>query len=50
VLAHRAGDDVAGREQMRAAMVIDDALRVAGRARRVVERDRVPFVAGIFQA
>ena len=27
-------------------MVIDDALGVAGGARRVVERDRVPFVAG----
>ena len=30
--------------QRRAAMVVDDALRVAGRARRVVERDGVPFV------
>ena len=44
MLAHAAGDDVAEREQLRAAMVIDHALRIAGRARRVVERDRVPFV------
>ena len=27
-------------------MVVDDALRIAGRARGVVERDRVPFVVG----
>ena len=27
-----------------AAVMVDDALRIAGRARRVVERDRVPFV------
>ena len=40
------GEDVAGREQVCAAMVVDDALRIAGRARGVVERDRVPFVAG----
>src|SRR5277367_7066923 len=40
-----AGDDVADREQIRAAMMVDDALGIAGRARRVVERDRVPFVA-----
>ncbi len=44
MLAHRAGDDVADREQIRAAMVIDHALRIAGGARGVVERDRVPFV------
>ena len=39
------GEDVAGGEQVRAAMVVDDALGIAGRARSVVERDRVPFVA-----
>ena len=31
-------------EQMRAAVVIDDALRIAGGAGGVIERDRVPFV------
>ena len=36
--------DVAERVQIGAAVVIDDALGVAGRARGVVERDRVPFV------
>ena len=44
MLAHAAGDDVAVREQISAAMVIDDALGIAGGAGRVVERDRVPFV------
>ncbi len=39
------GDDVADRQQVGAAMMIDDALGIAGRARGVVERDRVPFVA-----
>ncbi len=48
VLAHAAGERVADREQMGAAVVIDDALGVAGGARRVVERDRVPFVVGHF--
>ena len=32
-------------EQMRAAVVIDHALGIAGGAGRVVQRDRVPFVA-----
>ena len=41
---HRPGQDVADRLQERAAMVIDDALRVAGRARCVVERDCAAFV------
>ena len=36
--------DVAERVQERAAMVIDDALGIAGRARGVVERDRLPLV------
>ena len=35
-----------GRER-RAAMAVDDALGIAGRARRVVERDRVPLVRRI---
>ena len=39
------GDDIADREQIGAAMVVDDALGIASRARGVVERDRVPFVA-----
>ncbi len=43
---HARGDDVAHGEEMRAAMVIDDAFRVAGRARCVVEADRLPFVGG----
>ena len=30
--------------QMRAAMMIDDALGIAGGSRRIVQRDRVPFV------
>ena len=42
--AHVGRDDVADREQVGAAMVIDDALRVAGRSGRVVERDGVPLV------
>ena len=44
VARHVGGDDVAGREQVRAAMVVDDALGIAGGARGVVERNRVPFV------
>ena len=43
---HAPVDDVRQRIQVRAAMVIDDALRIAGRAGRVVERDRIPFVGG----
>ena len=46
VVRHAPGDDVADRVQVRAAVVVDDALRIAGGARGVVERDRVPFVAG----
>ena len=33
------------REQIGAAMVIDHALGIAGRAGRVVQRNRIPFVA-----
>ena len=36
---------VAERVEIRAAMVIDDALGIAGRARRVEQRERVPLVA-----
>ena len=42
--AHVGGDDVADREQVGAAVVVDDALGVAGRARGVVQRNGVPFV------
>ena len=42
--AHVGGEDIADGQQIRAAMVVDDALGIAGRARRVVERDGVPFV------
>ena len=37
---------VAERVEESAAVVIDDALGVAGGARRVVQRDRLPFVGG----
>ena len=46
MLAHVAGEHVADREQISAAVVIDDALRIAGGAGGVVEADRVPFVVG----
>ena len=45
VLRHPPGERVADRVQVGAAVVVDDALRVAGGARRVVERDRIPLVA-----
>jgi hypothetical protein len=38
VLAHAPDEDVAERVQIGAAVVVDDALRIAGRARGVVER------------
>ena len=44
VLRHAPGDDVADGVQVRAAVVVDDALGVAGRARGVVQRDGVPLV------
>src|SRR5262249_27854614 len=46
VLAHAAGNDVADREEVGAAVVIDDPFGVAGGAGRVVERDRVPLIVG----
>ncbi len=48
MLGHGTGHDIADREQMRAAMVIDDAFGISRRARRVIERDRVPLVIGHF--
>ena len=45
MLGHAAGQHVAHGEQIRAAMMIDDALGIAGRAGRVVERNRIPLVA-----
>ena len=44
VLAHAGGEGVGVAHQRRAAMMIDDALGIAGRAARIVERDGVPFV------
>ena len=40
------GEDIAGGEQVGAAVVVNDALGIAGRARGVIERNRIPFVAG----
>ena len=37
-------DDIGRRVQISAAMVVDDALRIAGRARCVVERNRFPLI------
>ena len=48
MLAQAAGEHVADREQVGAAVVVDDALGIAGRARSVVERDGVPLVVGHF--
>ncbi len=44
--AHLPGEDVRGRQQIGAAVVIDHALGVAGRAGGVVQRDRIPLVGG----
>ena len=41
---HTARERVRVAHEGRAAMVIDDAFGIAGRARRIVERDRVPLV------
>ena len=41
---HRPGDDVRHRVQIRAAVMGNDALRIAGGAGGVVQRDRVPLV------
>ncbi len=40
----REGERRAKRVQIGAAMMVDDTFRVAGRAARIVDRDRVPFV------
>ena len=47
VARHAPVDDVRQRVEIRAAMMIDHALGIAGGAGRVVERDRVPFVGGV---
>ena len=46
VLAHARGKRVGVTHQCRAAMMIDDALGVPGRAAGVVEGERVPFIVG----
>ena len=46
VLAHAAGKHIADCQQVGAAMVVNDALGIAGGARGVVERDGVPFIGG----
>ena len=48
VPAHAAGEHIADREQISAAMMIDDALGIAGGARGIIERNRVPFAVGHF--
>ena len=44
MLGHAAGHHIAERQQVRAAVVIDHALGIAGGAGGIVERDGVPFV------
>ncbi len=44
VLAHARRERVGVAHERRAAMVVHDALGVAGRAAGIIERDRVPFV------
>ena len=44
MVPHSPDEDVAERVQIGAAMVIDHALGVAGRAGGVIESDRLPFV------
>src|SRR5262249_43711859 len=48
MLAHAAGEHIADGEEISAAVVIDHALGIAGGARSIVERDRVPLVVGHF--
>src|SRR5262249_13360056 len=48
VVVHAAGEHVADGEEISAAVVIDHALRIAGGAGGIVERDRVPLVVGHF--
>ena len=45
-MRHAPGHDVADRIQIGAPVMVDHALGVAGRARGVVERNRVPLVGG----
>jgi hypothetical protein len=44
VVRHAPDEDIADAVQIGAAVVIDHALRIAGGARGVVERDRLPLV------
>ena len=46
MLAEIAGEDIADGVEIGAAVMGDDALRIARGARGVAQRDRVPFVAG----
>ena len=46
MLRQAPGDDIVDGVQVGAAVVVDDALRVAGGARGVAERDGVPLVVG----
>ena len=46
-MRHAPVQDVADRVQMRAAMMGDDALRIAGGAGGVVQRDRIPLIGRV---
>ncbi len=46
MLLHGCRDHIAHRQQIGPAMMEHHALRIAGGARRVVQRNRVPFIAG----
>ena len=48
MLAHAGGKHIAGRQKAGAAMVIDNAFRLARGARRIVQRNRIPFIARHF--
>ena len=43
---HPPVDDVRQGIQIRAAVMVDNALGISGRSRRVIERNRIPFVCG----
>ena len=44
MVRHRPHQHIGHGVRVSAAMRVNDALRIAGRTRRVVERDRIPFV------
>ncbi len=46
MLLHRRGQHVALGKQVGAAVMVDDALGIAGGAGSIVERDGVPFILG----